>query len=246
MKKINENFFLGVLLVFASVLFYALQIYIFKAPRDTLFYLMQDLAFLPLQVVIVTIVLQKILSGREKKTRLRNINMEISAFFGEAGTEMILCLLQFSTRCEQLKEQLEITEQWNSADFKKANKLLREYDFVMDSHSGNLAQLKQLLIAKRSFLLRMIENPNLLEHDTFTDTLWSIFHLTDELVARVDLTDLPETDFNHLSIDLKRAFSGLLMEWINYVVHLKSNYPFLFSMAIRKNPFNDHVSVIIR
>ena len=194
MKKINENFFLGVLLIFVSIVFYALQITIFQKPQDTLFYLMQDLAFLPLQVVIVTIVLQKILSGREKKTRLRNINMEISAFFGEAGTEIILCLLQFSPRCEELKEQLEITDKWNNADFKRASKLLREYNFVMDSHSGSLAELKQLLIAKRSFLLRMIENPNLLEHDTFTDTLWSIFHLTDELVARANLTDLPETD----------------------------------------------------
>ncbi|MEI7885722.1 MAG: hypothetical protein WCI30_10305 [Clostridia bacterium] len=246
MKSINANFFMGVLLVIASLIFYVIQIAYFKTPQNTLFYFLQDLAFLPLQVVIVTIVLKKILSAREKKGRLKNINMAISAFFGEAGTEMILCLLQFSTKCGELKEQLEITEKWSNNDFKKASKLLKGYDFAMKSQVSSLPDLKQLLIAKRSFLLSMLENPNLLEHDTFTDTLWAVFHLTDELVARTDFTDLPDTDLNHLSIDMKRAFSKLLVEWINYIVHLKSDYPYLFSMAIRKNPFNEHISVIIR
>lgn len=174
------------------------------------------------------------------------MNMAISAFFGEAGTDIINGLLKFNTRLENLEDHLEITGEWKNEDFQKAVKLIKTYNYEIDSRTSNLMDLKKLMQDKRYFLLSMLENPNLLEHDTFTDMLWAVFHLTDELVARDSFTDLPEKDLNHLSIDIKRAFCTLLVEWINYIAHLKLDYPYLFSMAIRKNPFNNKASVIIR
>ena len=98
--------------------------------------------------------------------------------------------------------------------------------------------LKNFLTGKRSFLLGLLENPNLLEHESFTDLLWAVFHLTEELNSRADTTGLPDTDYEHLSGDIKRAYVLLISEWLSYMKHLKVDYPYLFSLAVRTNPFD--------
>jgi hypothetical protein len=86
----------------------------------------------------------------------------------------------------------------------------------------------------------------LLEHDTFTDMLWAIFHVADELQSRDDLKTLPKSDLDHLSIDILRAYKLLILEWFDYIKYLNREYPFLYSLAIRKNPFNEIIDVRIQ
>jgi hypothetical protein len=59
-----------------------------------------------------------------------------------------------------------------------------------------------------------------------------------ELEARKSLKGLPDTDMKHLSGDMQRAFSCLLREWLVYMQHLKSDYPYLYSLAVRMNPMD--------
>ncbi|GEM_PF-6299397 len=46
-----------------------------------------------------------------------------------------------------------------------------------------VGEVRDLLISKTAFLLRLMENPNLLEHEQFTPLLMATFHLTEELRA---------------------------------------------------------------
>jgi len=87
-------------------------------------------------------------------------------------------------------------------------------------------------------LLRLLANPNLLEHDSFTNLLWAVFHLTDELAHRKDVNTILDSDYVHLAGDVKRAYVLLISEWLDYMKHLKVNYPYLFSLAMRTNPFD--------
>jgi hypothetical protein len=91
----------------------------------------------------------------------------------------------------------------------------------------------------------MFENSNLLEHDTFTEMLWAVFHIADELESRESLDSLPKKDLEHLAIDISRGYKLLVYEWIYYMNHLKKEYPYLYSLAVRKNPFSDNCSVIL-
>ena len=67
----------------------------------------------------------------------------------------------------------------------------------------------------------------------------------EELENRDDLSKLPKSDYNHLSGDVVRIYSFLILEWLQYMEHLENNYPYLFSLAIRTNPFdpNPHVEI---
>jgi len=38
----------------------------------------------------------------------------------------------------------------------------------------------------------------------------------------------------------------LMLEWITYMEYLKIHYPYLFSLAMRKNPFDESASVVVK
>jgi hypothetical protein len=111
---------------------------------------------------------------------------------------------------------------------------------------GLLEEMREFLIGKREMMLRLLENPNLLEHDTFTDLMLAVFHLHDELASREQVTDLPEKDLAHLAGDLKRAMQWVVSEWLFYLRHLKEHYPYLYSLEVRKNPLNPEASILVK
>ena len=236
---------MGLSLILVSILIYCVQVVIFHDASNTLFYLFQDLAFVPLQVFIVTLVLERILNAREKKEIKRKQNVVISAFYSEAGTKGIASMTTYANNIGDLQEILNINSNWTDEDFKKALKKVELFQFDMCSGNDNLNVLLYFLQAKKAFMLSLFENTNLLEHDTFTDMLWAVFHLLEELESRESLEFLPDNDLEHLSGDLKRAYKMLVIQWIYYMNHLGKEYPYLFSLAVRKSPFNQNGSVVI-
>ncbi len=70
-------------------------------------------------------------------------------------------------------------------------------------------------------------------------------HLREELLYREDFATLPDTDLKHLAIDIKRVYAQLVLHWLEYIKHLKENYPYLFSLALRTNPFDRKSSPVV-
>jgi hypothetical protein len=145
-----------------------------------------------------------------------------------------------------LSSQLIFTSNWSDKDFSNAQKFVRSSEPGIDSRKGNLKELRDFLKTRRTFLLTLLENPNLLEHDSFTELLWAVFHLTEELSVRDNIEELPATDYKHLSGDIKRAYLQLITEWLEYMKHLKKDYPYLFSLAVRTNPWDVNASPIVK
>jgi hypothetical protein len=71
----------------------------------------------------------------------------------------------------------------------------------------------------------MMENPNLMEHERFTEPLLSVFHLGAEFKLKKTIEDLPCEDCDHIAFDNNRAYQRLVKEWISYMKHLKDNFP---------------------
>jgi len=177
---------------------------------------------------------------------MNKLNMVIGTFLSEVGLELLRKFSNFFINYQNLERQLEISPDWEKKDFKKAMAAVQKFPYEIKIDKTSLSEIRQFLISKRSFLMRLLENPNLLEHERFTDLLWAVFHLTEELVFRGELLeDLPDTDYEHLNIDLQRAYSKLTIEWISYIAHLKESYPFLYSLAARVNPMNPQASPVV-
>ncbi len=99
---------------------------------------------------------------------------------------------------------------------------------------------------KRSLLVGLLQNPVLMEHESFTDLLLAIYHFTEELSHGKDLRNLPGSDLKHLSGDVERAYHILVDQWLDYMSYLKSNYPYLFSLAMRTNPFDQEATPVVK
>jgi len=248
MKKIlSWRLSLSLVLIAASVVAYALHYLIFRDLRHIFLYLIGDIAFLFINVLVVTLVIETLLAQREKRSLLKKMNMVIGAFFSDVGLELLKSYPDFAENMDELGGELRFSGHWQKGDFLKAMDSAKKFPFKIKVSPTALRDLRGRLCQHRSFLLRLLENPNLLEHDRFTDLLWAVFHLVDELELREgELEGLPETDYLHLAGDIKRAYSHLTGEWLAYAMHLKESYPFLFSLVVRINPFAPSPSPIVR
>ena len=241
----NWRIAIGLTLVVLSALVYVIHFLIFRDAHHIFIFLVEDIAFVFIEVLLVTMIIDQLLHAREKQTLLFKLNMIIGLFFTEAGRELIARLSTFYPDVEKIRGDLLMTERWSKEDFAALEKRLETIDYKMDSQRGDLEGLRTFLGAKKDFLLRLLENPNLLEHETFTNLLWAVFHLTEELAYRRALDKLSAGDSAHLAGDIKRAYSLLVTEWLSYMTHLQRNYPYLFSLAIMINPFDPAARVEI-
>ncbi len=245
MKRIGWQIWLGISLVVLSAVLYFVHFKFFHDLHHIFIYLVGDIAFVPIEVLLVTIIIHKFLTEREKRSRLKKLNMVIGAFFSEVGTGLLKDMSTADTHAEKVKNDLKVLKKWPDRRFGQVRKRLKNYEYEIDIQKADLQALKNFLKKKRGFLLALLENPNLLEHESFTDLLWSVFHLSEELCQRKSVTDLPGTDYEHLAGDIKRAYSRLIAGWIEYMKHLKDDYPYLYSLAIRTNPFDDEAQPVV-
>lgn len=206
-------------------------------------YMMGDIAFVPVEVLLVTLILHNILTYREKKAKMQKMNMVIGVFFCELGNRLLKFFAEHDSNLESLNNHLIPNGKWEEVHFKAALKNIENHSFDADIKENSLDELRTFLLGKREFLLGLLGNPNLLEHDRFTDTLWAVFHLAEEFAHRKSVLNLPEKDYAHIKLDMNRAYSSMVAEWIEYNRHLKTSYPYLFSLSVRTNPFDPLANV---
>ena len=236
----------GAALVALSALLYLLHFAIFREAHHIFIYLVGDIAFVPVEVLLVTLILHQLLTRREKRAMLGKLNMVIGVFFNDIGTELLGRLSAFDAKPGELAELSDLSAKWDAERFAGLRRRFARQPLALDSRCGDLPDLRRFLLEKRPGLLDLLRNGNLLEHEEFTDVLWGVFHLADELQRRGDFSALPDADLDHLSGDLRRAHQRLVIRWLAYMRHLQADYPYLFSLAIRTNPFSPDASPVIK
>ena len=182
---------------------------------------------------------------REAQNRIRKINMVLGIFFSETGHKLLTLFSSRDRAIDEVRKNLIVASSWTEGHFVTALKIIKGYQGELDAAEIDLKELSIFLKSKRDFLLGLLENPMLIEHEDFSETLLSVFHLLDELSNRNDLSTLPESDIKHLTGDIKRAYKNLIVQWVVYLKHLKGEYPYLFSLAIRTNPFDKDASPVV-
>jgi hypothetical protein len=239
---LNWQIVLAIFLIVLSAIFYSLHYLIFGDLHHIFLYLIGDIAFLFIDVMIVTLVLNRLLAYRENQSILKKLNVVINTFFSEVGTDLLKLCLSFDFSADDFKKKLVIKNDWSDRDILITKQNLQSCQSI-DSKRRDIGEVRTFLISKRQFLLTLLGNPHLVEHESFTNLLLSILHLTDELENRHHFTKLSESDSKHLSEDIKRVYNQLILEWLDYMRHLKRDYPYLFSLALRINPFDDNALV---
>ena len=229
--------------------FVALNLLLYVCYHDAghiLLWNLTSLAFLPVSVLVVTLFVERMLAVREKTQRLTKTSMLMGVFFSAVGARLLERCASWDPASAPLRDAFGSPEAWDRFLPRQAQQVLTAHSYALALDASQLRELKELLQAQRDLLLRLLENPILLEHEAFTELLRAVCHLAEELDFRPGFDSLPRTDLVHLAGDARRVYGQLAQVWVDYQVTLRRDYPYLFSLAVRTNPLSLHPSAIVR
>jgi len=194
---------------------------------------------------LVANVTELAMAGREQRRRRQTLNMIGGAFFGQVGHRLLAALARHDAGAAALGAALRVADSWTEADWRQAAACAAAHPAEVALPPEQWVALKSFLAGERSFLAGLFTNPALLEHERFTDLLSAVCHLEDELAYRPGFAALPASDLAHLQADARRVYRLLLAQWLDHLRYLRDQYPYLFSLARRTNPFDPAASPIV-
>ncbi|HEY5139487.1 MAG TPA: hypothetical protein VIJ25_09270, partial [Methylococcales bacterium] len=168
MKHLRWQIVVGVLLITLTVLLGIVHYELFHDARTFLFYMALDVAFVPVQVLLVTLIISNILAYREKRAMLDKLNMVIGAFFSQLGTRLLRDFSAIDPDMSKIAEHLKIENEWTDKKFSDMRINLQSHHYNVDYSVAAFESMRELLVKERGFLLGLLENQNLLEHESFT------------------------------------------------------------------------------
>jgi len=115
--KISWQIFLGLFLLVLSAIFYFIHYLIFRDPHHIFIYLVGDIAFVFIEVLLVTLIIHKLLSKREKRAKLEKLNMVIGVFFSEVGTHLLIYMSNTDPNLNKIRKDLVVTDNWSEREF---------------------------------------------------------------------------------------------------------------------------------
>jgi hypothetical protein len=233
----------GIALVTLTLLLMTVHYLLFADSHHLFIYFLGDLAFVPVEVLCVTLIIDQMMESRERQQRMEKLNMVIGIFFSRVGTPLLALLARADPCSGTLREQIVFGNDWTPERFAAVHAGIGPGKCTIDPATLDLNALREFLSTQEDFLLRIIENPMVFEHESFTDLIFAVTHLTAELKARTDLSHLPASDLAHLKGDVERVYLQMVPEWLNYMEYLHRSYPYLFSLAMRQNPFDENAKV---
>lgn len=237
MTKIRWQVIFAVVLIVVSAMLFTAHFFIFHDVYDIFFYLFHGIAFIPIQVIIVGLIIDKIIEKKEKEKMMKKLNMVIGLFFSEVGHNFVEEVSKHDKNLENSMELFRLNSSQSLKEMCEIKDKLKNYKGELEIDIKTLVKVRDILLKKRDFLVKLIENPLLLDHDTFTELLMAIFHISEEFVYRCDIENLSDEDVKHLANDVVRAYNYIVIEWIVYIIYLKKEYPYLYNSAVLTNPF---------
>ena len=241
----------SILMIILIIIIYGSNYLVLGDPEHIISYIWTHLGFIPVDILVVAFLLDEIIEKKEKEAMLEKLDMLMSTFFSEVGNELIN-QLSHANKYKTNTENLKSIKNWDDKDFENKLKELKNttIDFQADISPENrvefLENLRDLVSDKREFIINLINNPNLLEKEEFTELINAILHLDEELEHRKDLSLVTDADFAHLNGDMHRVYNKLVYEWVYYLRYLNKHYPYMIALIIRTNPFDEDADVYVK
>ena len=195
----------GTGLVTLSLIMYTAHYLIFQDSHHMWIFFMGDLAFIPIEVLIVTIIIDRTIDSREKQQRLEKLNLVIGTFFSRIGNPLLAKLSAADPGISAITPHLVIGDGWKADDFRTVRTVLGNHPCSIALDRIDREALREFLLCNEDFVLRIVENPMVFEHESFTDLILALGHATEELKMRGDLSRLTDADSAHLANDLQVA-----------------------------------------
>lgn len=241
-KKINGSIVLSTGLLIISMIIYAIHYIIFGHAEDTISGIILSLGYVPLGMIYEILILDKILEAREKIKSTNKINMLMGSFYHEIGNRILNLIVEGDRSIKEVQVYTQVSLLWEADQFQTLSEVLTSYKCDLDIDNINLDEINNMLDLESKFLLSLITNPMLDEYEDFGNMIMSLLHLRDELQSRFYNKMLMDYEKIHIRNDICRVYRHLLLQWVDYMKHLKDVYPELYVKALINSPFDSRDS----
>lgn len=228
MKKFKHYFVVSLILIFLSAVMFFIHYLVFGQAVNTAYYSLMNLCFIPINSLVVTIILEKLIDYRAKKERLDKINMLVGIFFTEVGFKLMRLIINGDVEAKNYIICFD--------DLVKVKNSIINHDYKVDMRYIDLDAIEDILVTNSNLFINLIGNESVHQHEVFTDLLMSVVHLRDE-IAFYKNGNQNQIDIHHLENDILRVYKNTAAQWIYYLEYLNKSYPFLYNNAIMINPF---------
>jgi len=241
-RKKRTNLIICTILITCAVVIYSIKNIFYGDHHSSFKFIFNALGILPVNLLLMTFIFNKLLTVHNRDEKRKKRDMLMGVFFSECGCKILRMMAKLDTNKEQLYNCSSKPDLWEGKHYENIRKTFQNYRSSFRASASDLSTIHTFLNDYHRYILTLINHPALVDHGGFADLIWSLFHLEDELNRRPDFSSLPLTDMEHLQGDLSRVYENILIQWMDHIVYLKNNYPYLFSLAMRTSPFNPEES----
>lgn len=133
LKYLSWRVVIGVVVVALSAFFHLIHCVIFCDAHPIFINRLGDIAFVSFEVLLFTIIIDRLLHEREKRSLLDELNMTIGIFISEDRNEILGFLAFFDTQADRLREDFLVTDRCSREDFLALRKRVNACEHRMGS-----------------------------------------------------------------------------------------------------------------
>ena len=159
MKKFSFIGYLSLGCLLLSALFYGIDYLIFRDAHTLFLYLWSSLAFLPLEIFIVVLIIERIIDQSERKAKLQKLNMVLGAFFNDMGNKLLRGLLDNFNNKAEISKHLNLANSWGKKEFQEADDYAHILKIEIDYRNAYSDENGHLSAAKRAACPGQIGHP---------------------------------------------------------------------------------------
>ena len=236
MNKYKNTLRIVLELIIASLVLYFINYLIFKDFHHIMMFFTEDLAFIPIEVLVTVLIIEKELERREKKKKIQKINLLTEIFFEETGNDLLRVISSKDKGNFEINSLLP-KDGGNINNYVEIEDKIDSYNCNFMLSEQDVEDIFEVLNDSKGSIVRFIENPYLDEHDVFTDLLQSAFHAYSDIKHRRKKGSYNKEDLDHLSEDIARLYKYLSKEWIVYLKYIEKEYSYLYKLVLKNMPF---------
>jgi hypothetical protein len=125
------------LLIALSALLYLVHFDLFHNVAYIEIYGLGDVAFLPIEVLLFVLVVDRVISRQEKRSQLTKLNVVIGVYFSEVGISLVKAFSDFDAQVGRIRDERLVKGTWTSRNFADASLRTRKHEYNLFFEKGD-------------------------------------------------------------------------------------------------------------
>ena len=102
MKNLKHNLLVPSILICLSIIMFLVHYVIFGQLENTIYYSFMSLSFIPINILAVTLVFEKLVERRARLERVSKLNMLVGLFFSDIGFVLLKLIVAGDEKIKSL------------------------------------------------------------------------------------------------------------------------------------------------